>query len=108
MRWQNADTPCMAIYADLLSMALLDGDQESDIAVLIQIALMARLAITSERANVTVPGALAVQVSYAFIPRCRVREGLKGGVSERRAGVRLCGRTELLSEAETSTHQTTY
>ncbi len=64
MTWQNADTRCMAIYADLLSMALLDGGQESDIAVLIQIALMARLAIMTEGADVTVPGALADQISY--------------------------------------------
>ena len=54
----------MAIYADLVSRALLDGDQESDIAVLIQTALMARLAITTERAEVTVPGTLADQISY--------------------------------------------
>jgi hypothetical protein len=63
----------MAIYADLVSRALLDGDQESDIAVLTQTALMARLAITTERAEVTVPGALADQISYdrSLIRLCR-------------------------------------
>ena len=64
MSWQNADTRCMAMYADLVSRALLDGDQESDRAALIQTALMARLAITTERAEVTVPGTLADQISY--------------------------------------------
>ena len=64
MTWQNADTRCMAIYADLVSRALLDGDQESNLAVLIQSAFMARLAIMTERDEVTVPGTLADQISY--------------------------------------------
>ena len=51
----------MAIYADLVSRALLDGDQESDIAVLLQTALMVRLAITTERAEVSVLGLLAIR-----------------------------------------------
>ena len=38
MAQQKADTLWMAMYADLLSTALVDRDQESDIAVLLQIA----------------------------------------------------------------------
>lgn len=64
MAQQKADTLWMAMYADLLSMALLDGDQDSDIAVLLQIVRLARLTITTKRADATVPEVLAVQICY--------------------------------------------